>query len=77
MRTNSIEVINKGLRCLSENMGAEETEIFISTLLRENFDYTEWRRTFVDQINTYEEMEAFLEKTQEKAMFHGNAKIVL
>ena len=77
MRTNTIDVINRGLRCLSENIGAEETELFISTLLREKFDYTVWRRSFLDQINTFEDMDAFLKKTQEKALFNGNAKIVL
>ena len=38
MNPNTIEVIDRGLRCLSENLGAKETEIFISTLLREKFD---------------------------------------
>ena len=34
MNSNAIEVIDRGLRCLSENLGAKDTEIFISTLLR-------------------------------------------
>ena len=43
MNFSSVDVIEKGMRCLSENMGAMETELFIATLLRERFDYTKWR----------------------------------
>ncbi len=28
MNSHTIEVIDRGLRCLSENLGARETEIF-------------------------------------------------
>ena len=42
---NSTSVImNKGMNYLLEKLGALETEIFISHLLREPFDYTKWRR---------------------------------
>ena len=34
----------KGINCLLQELGALETEIFISNLLREQFDYTKWRR---------------------------------
>jgi len=37
-------IMNKGMRCLLEKLGTIETEIFISHLLREPFDYTKWRR---------------------------------
>lgn len=61
MSTNTIEVIDRGLRCLSENLGAKETEIFISTLLREKFDYTKWRQAFVDGIETFEDLDQLLQ----------------
>lgn len=77
MSTNSIEVIDKGLRCLSTNMGVKETEIFISTLLREKFDYTRWRQSFVDSIATFEDLDALLGQTNEQAQFGGNAEVVL
>jgi hypothetical protein len=32
------------MRCLKEKLGVIETEIFVSTLKEDNFDYTEWRR---------------------------------
>lgn len=77
MSDNSIEVIDRGLRCLSDHLGARETELFISTLLRERFDYTRWRTTFVDRIGTFEELDHFLEETGCSAIFGGNPDVVL
>ena len=57
MNFDTIEVIDRGLRCLSENLGAKDTEIFISTLLREKFDYTKWRQSFVDRIKTFDDLD--------------------
>jgi hypothetical protein len=37
-------LMNKGMNYLLEKLGVLETEIFISHLLREPFDYTKWRR---------------------------------
>ncbi|MBR6014314.1 MAG: hypothetical protein IK062_11140 [Selenomonadaceae bacterium] len=42
--------MDKGLKCLLEFMGTVETEKFISAVLREKFDYTEWRKNFFDDI---------------------------
>jgi hypothetical protein len=44
-------IMNKGMNCLLEKLGVLETEIFISHLLREPFDYTKWRRD-----NLYDDM---------------------
>ena len=77
MSTNSIEVIDRGLRCLSANMGVKETELFISTLLRERFDYTLWRQSFVEGIATFEDLDALLNQVQEQSRFGGTAEVVL
>jgi len=37
-------IMSRGMNCLLEKLGVLETEIFISHLLREPFDYTKWRR---------------------------------
>ena len=37
-------IMNKGMNYLLEKLGALDTEIFISRLLREPFDYTKWQR---------------------------------
>ena len=42
--TNSAVLLNKGMRCLTSELGLVEAERFISLLLREPFDYTEWRK---------------------------------
>jgi len=37
-------VMEEGITVLINNLGILDTELFISTLLKETFDYTEWRR---------------------------------
>jgi hypothetical protein len=36
--------MNEGINCLVEKLGIIETEIFISQLIKEPFDYTKWQR---------------------------------
>jgi len=48
---NSVEIMDKGIKCLLEALGTVETEKFISAILREKFDYTEWRKNFFDDID--------------------------
>lgn len=43
-----VEVMNKGMKCLTEHMGIIEAEQFISIILREKFDYTKWQRDYFD-----------------------------
>ena len=42
--TNSAVLLDRGMRCLTSELGLVEAERFISLLLREPFDYTEWRK---------------------------------
>ena len=48
---NTMEVIDKGMKCLSEQLGIIEAEQFISVIIRERFDYTKWQREHFDAIN--------------------------
>ncbi|GHV91412.1 hypothetical protein AGMMS50268_19150 [Spirochaetia bacterium] len=57
MRTTQV-IMKDGIECLLKKMGALETEIFISNLLKESFDYTEWQREYFKDIS----MDEFLEK---------------
>jgi hypothetical protein len=41
---NTAAIMNEGMNCLMEKLGAIETEIFISHIIREPFDYTKWQR---------------------------------
>lgn len=36
--------MSEGMNCLMERLGTIETEIFISQIIREPFDYTKWQR---------------------------------
>jgi len=42
--SNTAVIMQKGIDILLENLGVLDTEQFISTLLKEPFDYTEWSR---------------------------------
>ena len=39
-------IMEKGANVLIKNLGVLDTEHFISTLLKEHFDYTEWSREY-------------------------------
>ena len=49
MTANTVEIMDKGMRCLTEGMGIVEAEQFISIIIREKFDYTEWQQKFYDK----------------------------
>jgi len=53
-----------GLRILSENLGVVEAERFVTLLLRDPFDYTEWQKkmykgetvaTLFDKVKAFEQ----------------------
>ena len=44
MKTEA-EIRNAGMRALIQALGTVEAERFIATLTRDRFDYTEWRKT--------------------------------
>ena len=41
---NTATIMNDGMNYLVEKLGIIETEIFISQIIREPFDYTRWQR---------------------------------
>ena len=41
---NTIDIMDRDMNCLLENLGTIETERFIAVLIRERFDYTKWRQ---------------------------------
>ena len=47
---NTTAIVNKGMNHLLEKLGALETEIFISHLIREPFDYTKWQKDLYKDI---------------------------
>ena len=51
------EIMDQGINCLLEKLGAVGTEQFISAIMREKFDYTKWQRQRFDDMTS----EAFQE----------------
>lgn len=51
---NTLEIMELGMNCLLEHLGTTNTEIFISALIREKFDYTEWRKNFFGDASVHE-----------------------
>ena len=43
MKTDSV-IMYEGMKALREKLDIVEAEKFITLILRENFDYTEWQR---------------------------------
>lgn len=48
MTPSTAEIMNKGMKCLMEQLGVVEAERFVATVIREKFDYTRWQREFFD-----------------------------
>ena len=57
-----IEIKKKGLRVLIENLGDVNAEKFISLIIKEPFDYTEWQSTLWNKQT--------VEQVSEKAMLY-------
>ena len=51
---NTAAILNDGMNCLLEKLGVLETEIFISHILREPFDYTKWQKDHYADISVRE-----------------------
>ena len=49
MSENMVEIMNRGMKCLTDQMGIVEAEQFISFIIREKFDYTKWQRGYFDR----------------------------
>ena len=45
---------NEGMKILIDNLGPVEAERFISLIIREPFDYTEWQRDLFNDMSVKE-----------------------
>ena len=50
MINSTSEIMSKGMNCLLKGLGIIEAEQFISVVIREKFDYTQWQRDYFDSI---------------------------
>ena len=53
MRSDTL-IKSDGMRVLAENLGIIEAERFITLVLREPFDYTEWQRSLYGNMSVKE-----------------------
>ena len=51
---NTLEIMELGMDCLLEHLGTTNTEIFISAIIREKFNYTEWRKNLFGDASVQE-----------------------
>ncbi len=73
MALNTAEIKDKGMRCLVERMGVVEAEMFISIILREQFDYTKWQQEYYDAMKPGDFMKNAAEYAQAHP-FEGKAE---
>ena len=72
--TTDAEIRQFGMECLVKTLGIIDAERFISNLLRERFDYTEWRKKYFADVD----LETFLNEAvdfDKKNPFRGGKKI--
>lgn len=69
--TNS-ELMVRGMRCLSKEMGIVEAEQFISLVIREKSDYEKWRKEYFNG-TTLEEFNRDAAEYDKAHPFTGNA----
>ena len=55
---STIEIMNRGINCLIQQMGVVEAEKFISIINREKFDYTKWQKHLFEDMTLEEVNEA-------------------
>lgn len=58
-------IISAGMKLLRDNLGAIETEIFITSISSNEFDYTKWRENLWENLTARELFECAA-KTEEK-----------
>ena len=73
MTSNTVDIMNRGMECLTEALGVVDAEQFISIIIRERFDHTKWQRMFFDKMAPGEFHENALEYAVEHP-YMGNAE---
>ena len=75
VETSTFELADAGMACLTERFGAVGAEAFIALILREQLDYTKWRRTYYGAMRPGEFHEKALAYA-EKHPYKGNAQVI-
>lgn len=51
---NNAILMDKGMKCLIQNLGKVNAERFIAQIIREPFDYTKWQRDLFEGMSIEE-----------------------
>lgn len=70
--TSTAELMSKGMKCLTEQMGIVDAERFIAMVIREKFDYTKWQQDYFDSMEP-EEISRRAARFEESHPFTGDA----
>ena len=74
--TQTAAIMSAGMKLLRENLGAVETEIFISIINTNEFDYTTWRENLWENLTPQELFESASETAQSYTVPKGVKVIV-
>ena len=64
MDSDADDILIRGMKALTEKLGAIDAQRFISIIRRERFDYTEWRQEYFDSMAPGEFQQKALEYAQ-------------
>ena len=62
---STVELLDRGMKCLRDGLGDIDPEEFISIIIRERFDYTKWRENLYDGMSMEELLDAAAEYERE------------
>ena len=62
---STVELLDRGMKCLRDGLGDIDSEEFISIIIRERFDYTKWRENLYDGMSMEELLDAAAEYERE------------
>ena len=69
--TATVDILNRGMKCLVDGMGIVEAETFIASIQRERFDYTKWHEQyFTDSMNAEEFSKAAVAYADSQGKLH-------
>lgn len=73
---NTIDLYNEGVSILIQHMGTIRAEQFISILMRESFDYTEWHQSMADTM-TKESFTEIAEQAEILTPYEGDTSTII
>ena len=76
MSSNTVEIMNKGMLCLRNQLGTVEAEHFINIVIREQFDYTTWHKTAFSDVTLSEMSDSAVEYEKAHPFAGEHAKTI-